>query len=120
MMMMSPGSMTVQASGVPLTNLISTLQQQLGRPVIDKTDLTGLFDFKLQFSPEGLPGSVPPGGFALPPGTGPAGAGGAPPVASDPMPSLFTAVQELGLRLESARGPVNVLVVESVQKPSVN
>ena len=119
MMLMGAGSMTVQASGVPLTNLISTLQQQLGRPVIDKTELTGLFDFKLQFSPEGLPGSVPPGGFAPPPGIGAAGAA-APPVASDPAPSIFTALQELGLRLESARGPVNVLVVESVQKPSLN
>ena len=41
--------------------------------------------------------------------------------ASDPVPSLFTALQEqLGLRLESAKGPVDVLVIESVQKPTEN
>jgi uncharacterized protein (TIGR03435 family) len=40
--------------------------------------------------------------------------------AADPVPSLFTAIQELGLRLESTKGPVEVLVVDSVQKPTEN
>ncbi len=116
MMMFGQTGMTMQASGVPLANLVNMLQQQVGRPVIDKTGLKGLFDFKLQFSPEGLAGApMPP-----PP---PAGAGpiGPPPsTAADPVPSLFTAIQELGLRLESAKGPVSVLVVDSVQKPTEN
>ncbi len=114
--------MAMQASGVPLASMINMLQQQVGRPVIDKTDLKGLFDFKLQFSPEGLSGGPP----LPPPGLGPAGpAGPAGPVpataaASDPVPSLFTAIQELGLRLESAKGPVPVLAIDSVQKPTEN
>jgi len=40
--------------------------------------------------------------------------------AADPLPSLFTAIQEIGLKLESAKGPVDVLVVDSVQKPTEN
>jgi uncharacterized protein (TIGR03435 family) len=124
MMMMSPTGMTIQASGVPLANLSGMLQQQVGRPVVDKTDLKGLFDFRLQFSPEGLAMPTPFG--ALPPNavggaTGPGPAGAAPPaMASEPVPSLFTAIQGLGLRLESAKGPVKVLVIDSVQKPKEN
>ena len=119
MMLMSPTGLTMQAAAVPLTNLVNILQQQVGRPVIDKTDLKGLFDFKLQFSPEGLtlpgaPGGLPPNPFA------PAGPGATTSTAADPVPSLFTAIQELGLRLESAKGPVPVLVVDSVEKPTEN
>jgi len=120
-MMMSPMGFTVQATGAPIGNLVGLLQQQVGRNVIDKTGLKGLFDFKLQFSPEGLslPGA-PPG--LLGPGAGPGAAGPSPSAAtpSDPVPSLFTAIQDLGLRLESSKGPVEVLVVDSAQKPNEN
>ncbi len=128
MVMINPSGMTMQATGVPIANLLGMLQQQVGRLVVDKTDLKGLFDFKLQFSPEGLNMPVPPGGFPpIPPGALPAGGAGvgaagtiSPPSAGDPIPSLFTAIQELGLKLESAKGPVNVLVIDSVQKPKEN
>ena len=114
--------MTIQASGVPVGNLVGILQNQIGRPVFDKTDLKGLYDFKMTFSPEGLelpglrglPRGAPPGAIGGP--TGPGAATGA----ADPLPSLFTAIQEMGLKLESAKGPVDVLVVESVQKPTEN
>jgi uncharacterized protein (TIGR03435 family) len=121
-MMFTPAGLTMQAAGVPLANMVGMLQQQIGRPIIDKTDLKGLFDFKLQFSPEGLtfpglPGGLPPGAGL---GPGPGGPAGTPSTATDPVPSLFTAIQELGLRLESAKGPVAVLVVDSAQKPTEN
>ena len=123
-MMMNPTSgLTMTASGAPITNLIGMLQQQAGRPIIDKTELTGLFDFKLNFLPENLPQGFGPGGPLQPAGAGLIGPGGAPapPTSADPVPSLFTAIQEqLGLRLESAKGPVDVLIVESVQKPTEN
>src|SRR5262249_34941720 len=115
-------------SAVPISNLVGSLQQQIGRPVIDKTGLKGLFDFILQFSPEGLntPGLFPgaptplgPVGAAAGPGAA-TGAGPAPAASGDPVPSTFTAIQELGLRLESAKGPVEVLVVDSAQKPPEN
>jgi len=125
MMRMSPTGMAIQATAVPLANLSGMLQQQVGRPVVDKTDLKGLFDFRLQFSPEGL--AVPTPFGALPPnavggaiGSGPAGGGTPPSTASEPVPSLFTAIQGLGLRLESSKGPVRVLVIDSVQKPKEN
>jgi uncharacterized protein (TIGR03435 family) len=95
---------------------------QLGRKVLDQTGLDGLYDFELTFSSEGL--DSPFGrGFPLPP-PGAAGAAGAgttsQPIASDPLPSLFTAIQELGLKLESTKRPVEVLVVDSVEKPTAN
>jgi len=124
MIMMNPQGLTMQAGAVPIGNLVNMLQQAVGRPIIDKTGLTGLFDFKLQFSPEGLTLPGPPPGAGPGPGPiGPAGApggGGTAPAAADPVPLLFTAIQELGLRLESAKGPVEVLVVDSAQKPTEN
>jgi uncharacterized protein (TIGR03435 family) len=75
------------------------------RPIIDKTGLSGHFDFDLVWRPD----PVQAGG----------GAGGAP-VNAD-QPDIFTALQEqLGLKLESARGPAEVLVIDSVSKPSEN
>jgi uncharacterized protein (TIGR03435 family) len=120
LMMGDPSGQTMQAAAQPVTALVSLLQQQVGRPVIDKTDLKGLFDFKLRFSREGLAAPTGPAGLPPPPPPGAAGPAPAPAAAADPVPSLFTAIQELGLRLESSKGPVEVLVVESVQKPTEN
>lgn len=97
---------------VSLTELVGILSQRLGSPVIDKTGLTGKYDFKLAFMPEptredrALFGAGPPD--AAPP--------------FDPgLPSVFTAVQEqLGLKLESRRGPVEVLVIDNAEKPQPN
>jgi uncharacterized protein (TIGR03435 family) len=125
MIMMSPTGMTMQAKSQPINSFINALQQFAGRPVIDKTDIKGLFDIKMTFSPEGvsLPGLQTPfgpvGGLGAGPAPGP-GAGGATTPAADPIPSLFTAIQELGLRLESTKGPVEVLVVDGAQKPTEN
>jgi uncharacterized protein (TIGR03435 family) len=122
LIMANPTGLTLQGTAQPISALIAAVQQQAGRPVIDKTDLKGLFDFKLQFSREGLAGPAGPGG--LPPNPIAPGAAGPAPgpatAAADPVPSLFTSIQDLGLRLESAKGPVEVLVVESVQKPTEN
>ena len=132
MVMMNPTGLTLQATAAPIANLINLLQQAVGRPVIDKTELKGLFDFRLQFSPEGLslfggggglgPGPLPggPGGPGGPVGPGGPGAPAAPATAADPVPSIFTAIQELGLKLEAAKGPVEVLVVDSAEKPTEN
>ena len=114
--------MTLRATATPFSTIVGLLQRQLGRPIVDKTGLEGLYDFELTFSPEGL-GSPFGRGMPVPPpplGGGPAGSPAAPVTAADPAPSLLTAIQELGLKLESTRGPVEVLVIDSVEKPTEN
>ncbi len=111
--MMRMGRGSVEGQGVPLDVLIRAISGQLGRPVIDRTGLSGNFDIKLQWTPD--PGQAPrPFGDAPPAGVEP------PP--SDPNgPSIFTALQEqLGLRLESQKGPVDLIVIDRVEKPSEN
>jgi uncharacterized protein (TIGR03435 family) len=102
------------ASGVAFAVLDSMLAEILGRPIIDKTGIKGFYNFKIVYSREGIPGNGP-----TPPA--PVGDGGPGLNASDPRPSIFTALQEeLGLKLDSSKGPVEVLVIDSVSKPSEN
>jgi bla regulator protein BlaR1 len=102
-----PGQLT--GTSAPLGVLAVVLSERIGRTVIDKTGLTGTYDFELKWSPD--PGQSAAG---LPAGISNQ--------ASDPNgPSIFTAIQEqLGLKLESARAPVDVLVVDQAEKPSEN
>jgi len=111
-MMMGRGM--VNGQGVEVQMLANVLSNQLGRPVVDRTGLTGRFDIKLQWTPD--PGqSLTPLGGAPPPGVQ------APPPPDPNGPSIFTAVQEqLGLRLESQKGPVEMIVIDRVEKPSEN
>ncbi len=103
----------LNGNGVELEMLAGTLASQLGRPVIDRTGLKGKFDFKLHWTPD--PGEpMGPFGGPQPPGTD------APPPDLN-APSIFTAIQEqLGLRLESQKGPVDLIVIDRVEKPSEN
>jgi uncharacterized protein (TIGR03435 family) len=104
--MMAPGTMNV--GGMPMLELGRALSPMLGRIVVDKTGLKGRYDFQMTFAPEGR-------GFGPGPGPGPA----EPPPVDPNMPSLFTALQEqLGLKLESERGPVDVVVIDRVEQPS--
>jgi uncharacterized protein (TIGR03435 family) len=106
------GSMTMPQ----LANALSTF---LGRRVLDKTGLEGNYDVKLQWTPQpgegpALPG-LPPGPAA---GAGPAG-GGPPP--AEPGAGVFTAIQEqLGLRIDSQKGPVDTVVIDSAAKPKTD
>lgn len=90
------GGLTVQKGSVRL--LVNTLANILGAPVVDKTGLTGTYDFTLQWTnPSALNGP------------------------DSEFPSLVTAVQEqLGLRLESQKGPGEILVVDHAEKASAN
>jgi uncharacterized protein (TIGR03435 family) len=86
--------------------LAAQLARVTGRVVLDKTGLAGRYDIALRWTPDnGLPDKI--NGASSPEETN--------------GPSIFTAVQEqLGLKLESQRGPVNVLVIDSVQPPTGN
>jgi len=102
-------------TGATLDMLIHLLSNATGRTIIDRTGLTGAYDFKLEWTPDpgemGLAGPPPPGA--------PSGEKEAAPAPDGP--SLFTAVQEqLGLRLEATKGPVQVVVADHVEKPSAN
>lgn len=107
---MRSGPGMIGAGGRAMAQLVQMLSGSTGRPVVDKTGLTGAYDFSLKFAPE--PGAFGPFG-APPPGVLP------PP---DPdSPNLYTAVQEqLGLKLESARGPIEVVVIDRLEKPTVD
>ena len=83
----------ILGTGTTIAELARRLSPPLGRPVVDRTGLTGQFDLELQWAPEQT-----------------ADAAG---------PSIFTAVQEqLGLKLESVRVPMSVLVVDSIERPT--
>jgi uncharacterized protein (TIGR03435 family) len=87
-----------------LEYLLQRLEDELQRPIIDKTGITGLFDYTLAYVP---PGRVPPS----------PGADGMPVGPEVERPDLFTALQlQLGLKLESKKAPCEVLIVLSVDK----
>ena len=104
-----PGNMAV--GGSSMAQVANSLAMFAGRIVVDKTDMTGNYDFTLTWTPEQL--------AQRPPGAPEPLVNGVP---IDPNgPSLFTAVQEqLGLKLESQRGPVKVLVIDRVEHPTEN
>jgi bla regulator protein BlaR1 len=102
----------IEAVGISMPKLIEMLSHEVGRNVRDKTGFTATFDLYLEFASD----KAIVGGFGPAP---PGGPGRFEPTASSPSPSIFTAVQEqLGLRLESADGPVEVLAIGSVERPS--
>jgi uncharacterized protein (TIGR03435 family) len=91
------------ATAIPLSSFAETLAANLEKTVIDKTGLVGDYDFKLKWTPEGDAHSATDNGT------------------TDHAPDLFTALQEqLGLKLEAAKGPVNTLVVDHAEQPTPN
>jgi uncharacterized protein (TIGR03435 family) len=102
----------MRSDGQPLLIMVQLLTQATGRIVKDKTGLTGLYDWEIKFDPQVLMQMASQIGVNLPPGVT------LPP--SD-NPSLLTALREdLGLKLESERGPVDVLVIDSAELPEAN
>src|SRR5687768_3414944 len=108
-----PDGDTVKAGSITMATLVTYLTPMLDRPVVDKTGLAGNFDFDLRY--DGAATLVLPGrgrATAVSPDTPPDPAKG---------PSIFTALQEqLGIRLESQRGSVDVLAIKSAELPSEN
>lgn len=94
------GLATIEAGGAPISELVWALGGATGNKVVDKTGLSGLFDFDLKFTLPWTPGRQ------LEPGD---------------IPEVFTAVREqLGLELKSEPGSVDVLVIDDVQLPTAN
>jgi uncharacterized protein (TIGR03435 family) len=87
--------------GATLDILAEQLARETGRPVLNQTAAAGRFDFTLRWTPDPAPGPADP--------------------SAPTAPSLFTALQEqLGLKLESQKAPVEVLVVDQIDPPTPN
>jgi len=122
MISLSSGNAHMAANGQPMAGLAEMLSNQMDLPVVDMTGLTAKYDFTLYFAPEALVGmrlGAPPA-----PGPPPGEGGGGVPDASAPdaqsNPSIFTALQEqLGLKLEQRKGPVDLLVIDHLEKVPV-
>ncbi len=88
----------IEAVGVQLNFLPALLNREAGRPVVDKTGLTGKYDFTLEYVPTSKAATDETGG-----------------------PSIFTAVEEqLGLKLEPAKESMDVLVIDAIEQPAAN
>jgi uncharacterized protein (TIGR03435 family) len=104
MMRMGGGKLTAQ--GIAISGLSNFLSQQVHRLVVDNTGLTGKYDISLQWTPDEVANAHQEAGAT---GT------------TDSGPSIYTALQEqLGLRLDSTKGPVETVVVDHVEMPSEN
>ena len=116
----SPSGLTLNSGAVPMVAFVRLLSQFLRSPVIDNTGLKGFYDIKMTFTPENFGGGRGPE-FAAPPGGTANGAAPPDPSAEPVGPSLLVAVQEqLGLKLEKGKGPVEMIVIDRVQKASDN
>jgi uncharacterized protein (TIGR03435 family) len=89
----------ISAGAVSMEELARNMSRLVGRVIVDRTELQGRYDFDLKFTPEG---ELPAAADREP----------------DRMPSLYVALEEqLGLKLEPQRAPVNVVVIDSIQRP---
>jgi uncharacterized protein (TIGR03435 family) len=103
-----PGIGSFSMNGMSIGALVNLLPQFVERQVIDRTGLTGIYDLMLKWTPEPIPSLLGLPQPALPP--------------ADPdLPNIFTAMQEqLGLKLEPGRGPVEVIVIDHLEKPTLD
>jgi uncharacterized protein (TIGR03435 family) len=102
---LGPGGAQMRGGKLAMSELVRMLSMLLGRSVIDKTEFAALFDVQLDFVPDETTPAMPP----PPPGSGISGV------------SIAQALREqLGLRLEPTKGPVEVIVVDQVDRPSAN
>jgi uncharacterized protein (TIGR03435 family) len=100
--MMTMGSGILKGQGLPVTSIANHLSYIIQATVTDKTGLTGNFDFDLKWTPDDAGPSSPD-------------------ASGEPNVSIFTAVQEqLGLKLQPTKGPVDTLVIDHVEQPSEN
>jgi uncharacterized protein (TIGR03435 family) len=102
------GPSNIHATGITVAELARSLSLALGRQVLDRTMLKGLYDISLEWTPDiGQPMDIYDPTLPFP--------------RYASAPSIYTAIEEgLGLRLVSAKGPVEVLVVDRVQAPTEN
>jgi uncharacterized protein (TIGR03435 family) len=108
----SYGLNKLEAKKVTFPAIMDSLSKFLDRPVVDMTGLTGRYDFTVEYSVDELRNLVRASG---------GDASHIPDFGGDPTISIFTSVEALGLKLEPRKAPVEVIVIDSVQKtPTAN
>jgi uncharacterized protein (TIGR03435 family) len=118
--MMRIGRGHIESNQIPMSQVVDMLSNILARPVVDTTGIKGVFDFKLDYTPD----ENTPGGMGMRMGMGPGprpegAAGGEPPhdFGAPDAPNIFSALQEkLGLKLESQKLPVDIVVVDKAER----
>ena len=99
----------MDVKGAPMTTLATTLTGLLGRPVVDKTGLTGRYDFVLEFSRADAGGRRTGGGYNEPPPCRPLHRAASPAV-------IYSSIRRLGLKLDAQKMPLEMVVVDSAEK----
>lgn len=120
-MLSNGGEQSLDFEDSTMAMFVRILSQSLGRTVVDKTGLTGHYNFKLHWAADmgGMMAGAPGPGGPEPPGGGASAVAAPPPAPSGP--SIFTAIQEqIGLKLKPEKGPVPVLVIDEIEPPSAN
>jgi uncharacterized protein (TIGR03435 family) len=98
---MSPEGVLMEGGSAPMAELVRVLAIPLSRPVVDRTALAGVYDIRLRFADEPSAATAPS--------------------ADAPNAGIFTAIQEqLGLKLESAKAPGDVLIIDHIERPTAN
>ena len=119
-MTMADGKMRMESTKAKMEMLAEMLTRFVGKPVVDMTELKGLYDITVEISMQEIMNIARAQGMAIPAGAGPAPAAGAGPAdaASDPTSggSIFASIQALGLKLESKKHPVETMIVDKLEK----
>ena len=102
---LDPRGAQIRGGTIAMSELVRTLSMLLGRVVIDQTGFKDRFDVRLDFVPDDTTPAMPP----PPPGSGIVG-----------VPIAQALQQQLGLRLEPTKGPVEVIVIDQAEPPSAN
>ena len=118
---MMPGRAKMVAHLQTMQDLADRLSTQLAKPVIDNTGLKDKYDFTIIFLPDQMNGPMglmpPPAGAGAVTVAGPGPGGIAPSADADPVPTLFAALQaQLGLKLEAQKGPVEIIIIDHMEK----
>ena len=101
----------IEGQGLTMPVLATSLSRMLGQMVSDETGLKGMYDFTLTWTPDSPPPGPHPSGEPAPP----------PPAVGGDGPTIFTAVREqLGLKLDSRKAPVQLFVIDRLERPEEN
>ena len=113
MMEMGPDGLHLKAASTTLAGLGEGLSRFTEKPIVDMTGIEGQYDFDLAFTPENIRG-MPGGGMMMRGGGG--GEGRPADAASESGGTIFDAVQRYGLKLESRKAPMEILIVDHMEK----